>query len=287
MKKVFKFLALGLLLLSQFLAPATCFAQRDNSLKRVEAKGKLTIAASGTLYPIAFHNDQNKLEGYSIEIMREVAKGMGVQLEVKEMGVDGMWTSLDNGQVDVVAEGFDITPEREKKYRFSTPIIYSMGTAVVRSKDNSGIKKLEDFKGKKAAGAATTVYMKIAKKLGAKPVIYDNSSNEQYMMDLTAKRTDFIPNDYYTIKSALAFYGDKYDIKIANIFYNPSKSALLLAKKDVKLANRINQELKKLRESGRLTELAKKYYNGDNPSEPLKEFNGQALKNIPVVDYSK
>lgn len=34
---------------------------------------------------------------------------------------------------------------------------------IVRQSDDSGIKSLNDLKGKKAAGASTTSYMKVAK----------------------------------------------------------------------------------------------------------------------------
>ncbi|EKB54572.1 transporter substrate-binding domain-containing protein [Facklamia hominis] len=285
MKKILTTLLVFLLSLTSINTAIYAEDKQDDSLARVEETGKLVIAASGTLYPIAFYNEDNELVGYTLDILKEVTKNMGLELEVKEMGVDGMMTSLDNGQVDLIAEGFDMTPERQADYLFSTPLIYSLGTAVVRSEDNSGIESVEDFAGKKAGGAASTTYMRTAQKLGAEPVVYDNSSNEQYLMDLVAKRIDFIPNDYYTIKSAIAFYGDQYPIKMADIFYNPTQAGFMYHKGAEELVKKINEEIEKLRESGRLQEIAEQYFNGENPSEPFKEINGTPIEDIPVIEY--
>lgn len=68
---------------------------------------------------------------------------------------------------------------------------------IVRQSDDSGIKSLKDLKGKKAAGASTTSYMKVAKKFGAELVIYDNVTNDVYLEDVANGRTDVILNDYY------------------------------------------------------------------------------------------
>ena len=57
---------------------------------------------------------------------------------------------------------------------------------------------------RKTAGAASTKYMKIAKKMGAELVVYDNVTNDVYMQDLVNGRTDVIVNDYYLQKMAVA-----------------------------------------------------------------------------------
>ena len=51
------------------------------------------------------------------------------------------------------------------------------------------------------------------------------------------------------------------------------------------LVKKINEEIEKLRESGRLQEIAEQYFNGENPSEPFKEINGTPIEDIPVIEY--
>lgn len=146
------------------------------------------------------------------------------------MGIDGMLTAVNSGQVDSAANDIDVTKDREKKFAFSSPYKYSYGTAIVRKDNLSGIKTLKDLKGKKAAGAATTVYMDVARKYGAQEVIYDNATNEQYLKDVANGRTDVILNDYYLQTLALAAFPDLNITIHPDIKYMPNKQALVMKK---------------------------------------------------------
>jgi len=170
----------------------------DSKWDEIQKKGKIVVATSGTLYPTSYHdtaNGKDQLTGYEVEVVKEAFKRLDVKVEFKEMGYDGMLSAINSGQVDAAANDIDITDDRKDKFAFSTHYKYSYGTAIVRKDDLSGIKTLKDLKGKKAAGAATTIYMDVARKYGAKEVIYDNATNEQYLKDVANGRTDVILND--------------------------------------------------------------------------------------------
>src|SRR5690625_7164814 len=79
---------------------------------------------------------------------------------------------------------------------------------IVRSDDLSGIETLEDLKGKKAGGAATTVYSEIAEKYGAEVITYGNVTNDAYLRDINNGRTDLVINDYYLQSLALEAFPD-------------------------------------------------------------------------------
>ncbi len=221
-----------------FLILAACSGKneadsKDTGWEQIKDKGKIVVATSGTLYPTSYHDTDSgsdKLTGYEVEVVREAAKRLGLKVEFKEMGIDGMLTAVNSGQVDAAANDIDVTKDREKKFAFSTPYKYSYGTAIVRKDDLSGIKTLKDLKGKKAAGAATTVYMDVARKYGAKEVIYDNATNEQYLKDVANGRTDVILNDYYLQTLALAAFPDLNIMIHPDIKYMPNKQALVMKK---------------------------------------------------------
>ena len=100
------------------------------------------------------------------------------------MNTDGMLTAIKSGQADSVANDYDITPKREKEFLFSPPLKYSVGSIVVRESDDSGSKSLDDFKGKKAAGEATTKYMAIAEPMTTGP--WNNTLRTFTMVGLTS-----------------------------------------------------------------------------------------------------
>ncbi|CAI6227404.1 putative ABC transporter extracellular-binding protein YckB [Bacillus subtilis] len=260
-----------------FLILAACSGKneadsKDTGWEQIKDKGKIVVATSGTLYPTSYHDTDSgsdKLTGYEVEVVREAAKRLGLKVEFKEMGIDGMLTAVNSGQVDAAANDIDVTKDREKKFAFSTPYKYSYGTAIVRKDDLSGIKTLTDLKGKKAAGAATTVYMEVARKYGAKEVIYDNATNEQYLKDVANGRTDVILNDYYLQTLALAAFPDLNITIHPDIKYMPNKQALVMKKSNAALQKKMNEALKEMSKDGSLTKLSKQFFNKADVSKKI------------------
>ncbi|MED1818309.1 transporter substrate-binding domain-containing protein [Bacillus subtilis] len=260
-----------------FLILAACSGKneadsKDTGWEQIKDKGKIVVATSGTLYPTSYHDTDSgsdKLTGYEVEVVREAAKRLGLKVEFKEMGIDGMLTAVNSGQVDAAANDIDVTKDREKKFAFSTPYKYSYGTAIVRKDDLSGIKTLKDLKGKKAAGAATTVYMDVARKYGAKEVIYDNATNEQYLKDVANGRTDVILNDYYLQTLALAAFPDLNITIHPDIKYMPNKQALVMKKSNAALQKKMNEALKEMSKDGSLTKLSKQFFNKADVSKKI------------------
>ncbi|MED0589191.1 transporter substrate-binding domain-containing protein [Bacillus subtilis] len=260
-----------------FLILAACSGKheantKDTGWEQIKDKGKIVVATSGTLYPTSYHDTDSgsdKLTGYEVEVVREAAKRLGLKVEFKEMGIDGMLTAVNSGQVDAAANDIDVTKDREKKFAFSTPYKYSYGTAIVRKDDLSGIKTLKDLKGKKAAGAATTVYMEVARKYGAKEVIYDNATNEQYLKDVANGRTDVILNDYYLQTLALAAFPDLNITIHPDIKYMPNKQALVVKKSNAALQKKMNEALKEMGKDGSLTKLSKQFFNKADVSKKI------------------
>nr|WP_198022545.1 transporter substrate-binding domain-containing protein [Carnobacterium pleistocenium] len=241
----------------------------DTAWNDIKEKGTLNVATSGTLYPSSFHQaDTDDLTGYEVEVIREVANRLALTIEFTEMGVDGMLTSVNSGAIDVAAMGIDRNGENADKYNYTTPYKYSFGAMVVRESDNSDIEKLEDLAGKKAAGAATTSYMKVARHYGAEEVIYDNATNDQYLQDVANGRTDVILNDFYSQKMAVAALPE-IPVKVHDIFYNPSETNFAIKKGNDILTEKIDTALEEMKADGTLTELSGQFYDGDDVSEQI------------------
>lgn len=235
--------------------------------EEIQEEGTLTVGTAGTLYPASFREEESDtLTGFDVELMKEVAKRLDLEIEFKEMAFDNMLTSVQNGQIDVAANDISVTEDRKEKFAFSKPYKYTYGTAIVRKSDLSGIESLEDLKGKKAAGEATTVFMDVAREYGAEEVIYDNATNDQYLRDVSTGRTDVILNDYYLQTLALAFFPE-FDITIhPDIAYNPQEVAFLMDKENDELQENIDRVLDKMLEDGTVKKLSEQFYNGADVS---------------------
>lgn len=255
----------------------------DTKWDEIKKKGKIVVATSGTLYPTSYHdtsNGKDQLTGYEVEVVKEAFKRLNVKVEFKEMGYDGMLSAINSGQVDAAANDIDITDDRKDKFAFSTPYKYSYGTAIVRKDDLSGIKTLKDLKGKKAAGAATTIYMDVARKYGAKEVIYDNATNEQYLKDVANGRTDVILNDYYLQTLALAAF-PKLNITIhPDLKYMPNEQGFVMKKDNKELQKELNRVLSDMKKDGTMKKISEKFFNHADVSKKIDA-------DVEDVDISK
>lgn len=266
---------------------STSGEKSQSTWDKVKEAGVLKVATPGTLYPTSFYNDNKELTGFEIEMMNEIGKRLELEIEYVEIGVAEAFTSVDSGKVDVSMNNFDKTPERLAKYNISETYKYAVGGMIVREDDTSGITAtdLSDWTGKKAGGGAGTQYMKIAEKLGAEPVIYDNVTNDVYVRDVATGRTDFIPNDYFTQRIALKFIAEQYPelkVKMGNVMYNPTEQGIIMSKDDDSLKTKIDDVIKAMKADGTLAKISEKYYDGQDLSKPVEGF-----EDLPVVDVSK
>ncbi|WP_314065651.1 transporter substrate-binding domain-containing protein [uncultured Vagococcus sp.] len=267
-KTVMGLMVAMVLLLGACGKPTAKEEAQDTSWEKVEKANKLVVATSGTLFPASYYNDQNELTGYSVEVSREVAKRLGLEIEFKEYNIDGTIASLKNGTADLIANDLSLSEARAKNFALSLPLKYSFDSMIVRKSDDSGIASLEDLKGKKAAGEATTGYMKIAEKFGAELVSYDNATNDQYLTDVANGRTDVILNDYYLQKMSVGALPDIPVKILEDVYFNASTSGLLYNKKDVALREKIDGVIKEMQQEGQLKTLAESFFGTDVSVEP-------------------
>lgn len=269
-----KFFPLASLIASSLLVLTACGGNSDDDTSEnttawdeIQEEGKLTVATSGTLLATSFHDSEsNELTGFEVEVAREVAERLDLDIEFTEMGFDEMLTSVQTGQVDIAANDIEISEDREEEFIFSTPIKYSYGTAVVRKDDLSGISSLEDLEGKKAAGAATSIYMEIARENGAEEVTYDNATNEVYLRDVSIGRTDVILNDYYLSTFGVAAFPELNITIHPDIKYLPSQVGLVMNKDNDELAENVDRVIDEMLEDGTITEISKEFFGGADVS---------------------
>lgn len=229
----------------------------------IKAAGEITVATSGTLIAASFYDENDELTGYDVEVAKEIARRLDLDIHFEIMGIDSMFSAINSGRVDLAMNDIEATEVRKQQFNFSDPYKYSHAVMAVRESDLSGIHSLEDLEGKKAGGGATTIYSQIAEHFGAEVVPYGNANNEAYLRDVSTGRTDVVINDYYLTTFGVAAFPD-FDLTVhPDIAFHPSEQAVVMKKGEDQLTEVINQVLKEMREDGTLTEIAIKFYQED------------------------
>lgn len=174
------------------------------------------------------------------------------------MGFDALIPAIQSGQIDLVASGMDVTPEREKQVAFSDIYFDQSGKVIIVLKDNDQIHDWADLKGKVVGGQVGTKQVDFAKEAGAGQV-KQFDSNSQAFMELRAKTVDAIVIDapvgmYYLKQGA-----DK-DMKIVGTPKESVGFAFAMKKDNKELQQKVNQALKELKENGTYDQIYEKWF---------------------------
>ena len=229
-------------------------------LEQIRAKGEIVIATEGTWSPWTFHDKEGKLTGYDIEVGRLIAQKLGVKPQFVEGKWDGLLAGISAGRYDIMINGVDMTPERQKAYRFTEPYAYNR-TVVMVSAQNNSIKSMQDLKGKVTANTISSTYAEIAEKYGAKVDGVDDL-NQTFELLLSGRidatlNAEVVYYDYMKVHPQAA-------IKIAAIDEQVTSVGIPLKKEGTeKLQTELNKILSDLRNSGELTKLSNQFFGTD------------------------
>lgn len=239
---------------------ANAQAKSSDQWDAIKKEGKIVVGTESSYSPYAYHDDDNNLTGYDVEVAKAVAGKLGVDIDFVDTNWDGLIAGLDAKKYDIVMDQVTITDEREEKYLFSTPYTYTYGTLIV-AKDNDDIKSFKDLKGKKSAQTTTSNWAEVAKDNGAEIVGTDGFDESIQLVE--QGRADATINDNTTFLDYQKKQSDD-KVKVAATDKDPSRSAVLIRKKGGKrLQKKINKALKELKDDGTLKEISEKYFNDD------------------------
>ena len=239
-------------------ALAGCNKAEDKNVGDSDKK-ILKVGTEGTYKPFTYHNEKDELVGYDVEIAQAIAEEMGMKAEFSEFTWEGLLAALDNGQVDIVTNQVGITPEREEKYIFSEPYLYSYPALIVK-KDNDNIKSFDEAKGHKTSLNISSNFAKIAEEYDIEIVPSETFSKDIEL--LLSGKTDVVINDTVAFADYLKQKPDT-EIKIADTLDRPNIVAIPIKKEDKELKDNIDKAIKSLKESGKLKEISEKYLDED------------------------
>ncbi|MEP6065086.1 MAG: transporter substrate-binding domain-containing protein [Paracoccaceae bacterium] len=112
-------------------------------IETIKQDGVLKIGLS-IFRPWSMRDLNGELVGFELDVGRELAKDMGVEVEFVPTAWDGIIPALVSGKFDVIISGMTITPQRNLTVAFSDPYAYSGLTILANNALTEGFT-LEDF----------------------------------------------------------------------------------------------------------------------------------------------
>lgn len=268
MKKRFTGIALTVLMTLSLVAcgnGGNQNAEGGDLLQQIQDKGTLTVAMEGTWAPWTYHDENDNLVGFDVEVARKIAEKLGVEVTFVEGEWDGLFAGLDSGRYDMVVNGVEITDERAEKYDFSEPYGY-IRTALIVADDNEEIKTFEDLNGKTTTNSMASTYMTLAESYGATVTPVD--SLDQTLDLVVAGRVDATLNAEVSFYDYMNVHPDA-PVKIVALTDDASHVSIPIRKEEATATFKaaVDQAIKELKESGELAEISIKYFGSDITKE--------------------
>ena len=245
-------------------AEETEAAQEPDLLDEILERGYIVVGTEGTYSPNSYHDENDELVGFDVEVAALVAKHMGVEVQYLETEWASIFAALDAGQIDTVINEVGYTDERAEKYDFSQPYAFVQGGILVKS-DNTDINSFEDLKGKVAANESTSTWGATALEYGAEldPV----NAMAQSISEVLNGRADCTLN-YITAFADYMKEHPEEKVKVAATTDPEPSSYIPVKKGNERLVEAINKALDEAYESGELKAVSEKYFGIDVTARP-------------------
>lgn len=108
--------------------------------------GSLTVCTDAPYEPFEFE-EGGEWTGFDLELMREIASRMDLELSVSVQPFEGIWLAPAAGTCDIVASAMTITDERSENALFSDPYFDADQSLLVLEENADEITTLEDLDG--------------------------------------------------------------------------------------------------------------------------------------------
>ena len=230
-----------------------------DELSDIQAKGEIVVATEGAWAPWTYHDENDTLVGFDVEVAQAIAAKLGVKATFVETEWDGIFAGMDAGRYDIAANGVEITDERAEKYDFTESYGYIRTALVVRG-DNDSITSFEELNGKHTANSIASTYMLLAESYGAETVGVD-TLDQTIEMVLTG-RADATLNAEVSVYDYLRVHPEA-NIKIVALTDEASQVAIPVRKGEETLVAALNQAIQELAAEGELSRISIKYFGSD------------------------
>ncbi len=230
-----------------------------NKLEKIKKAGKIIIGTSADYPPYEFRpiNEDDVIYGMDIDIANEIAKNLGVKLEIKEIVFSRLFDAVNDEKIDLIIAGLSPTEKRKKLVDFSDSYYKTLQNMLIRQKDIKIIKSLEDLKGKKVGTQRGSIQEELVKQQITDAHFFEEDTVTELVKNLKNGKLDVV-----VLEKPVATLFAMKNKGIVNVKCVSNgtflSSAIAVKKGDVKLLKKINKILAKLKQNNMIIEFAEK-----------------------------
>jgi len=250
---------------------------------------KIRVATEGAFAPWNFTKPDGSLDGFEIELYKDLCSRMKVECTIEAQSFDGIIPALNAGKFDAIMAGMSATAKREEVMAFTQPYGTTGQTfAVLKSGPLANLPlngKIFSLATNEAGAAAAVEELKstlkgktigvqgssiaanfLDKYLKGTAEIREYKTTEQHDLDLTAGRIDLIMASTAYLSGAAAKAGNEEMTLVGPRFQGGMLgrgSSVGLRKSDPELKAMFDKAITEAKADGTIEKLSMKYFGFD------------------------
>jgi len=260
-----------LAILSLFLCAAVSAQAADieltkkSTLTQILKAGKLRVGLEAGYMPFEMTNKKGRIVGFDVDMVKEMAKAMGVKLEIINTAWDGIIPGLIADKYDLIAAGMTINQSRNLKVNFADPYIIVGQTALIAARYADEITSWKDLNNPKytITSKLGTTGEQATKRLFPKATYKSFEMEDQAMLEvLNGKATATV----YDLPMTSIFFSQKgkaAGLKFLNKPFTYEPVGWAIKKGDPDFLNWLNNFLRQIKNDGRYDRIYNKWFSSD------------------------
>lgn len=250
-------------------------ATKTDNWSSYETEKSITIGFDKTFVPMGFEQKDGSYTGFDIDLANAVFAKYGITVTWQPIDWDLKETELNNGNIDLIWNGYSITDERKEKVLFTNP--YMDNQQVLVTKKSSAISQVSGMKdkvlGAQAGSSGYSVFE--AQPAILKDLVKDNTASQyatfnEALIDLKNDRIDGLLIDRVYANYYLQQEGIMADYNIIDAGFENEAFAVGARQSDTTLAEKINKAFTELYQEGSFQEISQKWFGEDVATDSVK-----------------
>jgi len=239
-------------------------------LDDIKKKGVLVVGTKADYRPFGYLDPSGKIIGFEADLAADIAKRLGVKLELTPVVASNRIQFLQQGKIDLMIATMSDTPERRKIVDAIEPVYYGSGTNVMALK-TPHLTGWDQLRGKKVCLIQGAFYNKeLQEKYGVEGVAFPGTA-EAYAALKNGNCVAFAYDDTALVGELLKPEWSTYEMPLESILFQPWVIAVKQGEKS--FADFLAKTSTEWHKTGFISQLESKW--GIKPTSFAKDMNAK------------
>ncbi len=227
------------------------------------AKKKIVVGLDDHFPPMGFRDDKNNIVGFDVDMAKEAAKRLGMEVEFKPIDWNSKEAELNGKRIDMLWNGLTITEKRKENILFSNAYMENKQIIVVAA--NSPLKTKASLAGKVVGVQDGSSSIEAVEKEAAVAKSFKElkkyPDNVAALMDLKAGRIDALVVDEIVGRYYIAKKAGEYAVLGEN--FGSEEYGVGLRKDDKDLHAKLQKVLDEMKKDGTSAKISQQWFGAN------------------------